>query len=336
MLRIDLGADAVARTRFAISPIHALGQLLFQFSRHPDQLNRELRVTTLNAIKTEQLHLVARLLHGNREGYAPDFISPRPQEFECDLDSQLHRVATAAQHRIAYEMRAFVNCNAIWGLGAVETSPVVLRALDRGEAFLANAIAGQLEQLWRTVLQPMWPPIRAQMEADISHRSGAMARSGFAAMVNDVCPTLRWHRSGIDIDLRRGWRSDDFPEITDEVSADTAFLIPSAFSKTSMYSIDADNAPDKQPLAIIYPLLPTTAPGHEYGELIGESRSRILADLTTPRTTAEIAERLHLSRATVSYHLQVLLRSGLLSRSRQARQVYYERANLQRFLSSPP
>ena len=85
MLRIDLGADAVARTRFAISPIHALGQLLFQLSRHPDQLNRELRVTTLNAIKTEQLHLVARLLHGNREDFAPE-LARSSELLQAELD----------------------------------------------------------------------------------------------------------------------------------------------------------------------------------------------------------------------------------------------------------
>ncbi|MEV5950144.1 hypothetical protein [Streptomyces sp. NPDC051993] len=123
-------------------------------------------------------------------------------------------------------------------------------------------------------------------------------------MVNDVCPTLHWHGSGIDIDFRRGWRSNDpteRPEITGRASADMALLVPSAFSSTSMYCIGANDALDKQPFTIICPLLPAAAPGPALGELIGESRSRILADLATPHTTAELAERLHLSRATVSY-----------------------------------
>ncbi|MEV5283304.1 hypothetical protein [Streptomyces sp. NPDC052811] len=124
------------------------------------------------------------MLHGNRDGYTPDFISPRPQQFESDLDTELHRIATTAPHRIGYEMQAFVNCTGISGCGEAETSPLVLRSLERGEGPLplAQVLAGQLERLWDTNLQPLWPSLRDRMEADIGHRADTMARNGFAAI----------------------------------------------------------------------------------------------------------------------------------------------------------
>lgn len=92
------------------------------------------------------------------------------------------------------------------------------------------------------------------MEADIGHRPSLMVRSGFAAMVNDLCPTLHWHDSGVDIDFRRAWCADDsVAEVTGRASAETAFLIPWAFSRTSMLSIDAVDAPEEACGGVLWP-----------------------------------------------------------------------------------
>ncbi|WP_269856999.1 ArsR/SmtB family transcription factor [Streptomyces sp. RPT161] len=53
-------------------------------------------------------------------------------------------------------------------------------------------------------------------------------------------------------------------------------------------------------------------------QLIGTTRAQ-------PRTTGELAQRLHLSPAIVSYHLQILHRTGLIQRTRSSRHVFYQR-----------
>jgi DNA-binding transcriptional ArsR family regulator len=51
----------------------------------------------------------------------------------------------------------------------------------------------------------------------------------------------------------------------------------------------------------------------------------VLADLDVPRSTGELSDRHELAPATVSYHLGVLLRAGLVVRQRAGRTVRYHR-----------
>jgi DNA-binding transcriptional ArsR family regulator len=82
---------------------------------------------------------------------------------------------------------------------------------------------------------------------------------------------------------------------------------------------------------IICPAIPSSsAPSRpQLDELIGPTRALLLAELATPRSTSELAELLHLSPGTVSYHLQVLHRAGLLHRTRRSRHVLYQKVRRQ-------
>jgi DNA-binding transcriptional ArsR family regulator len=61
-------------------------------------------------------------------------------------------------------------------------------------------------------------------------------------------------------------------------------------------------------------------------DLIGPSRAALLGDLAVARTTAELSDRHGLTSATVSHHLGVLLRAGMLVRRRHGRVVLYRRS----------
>ncbi|WP_443059724.1 helix-turn-helix domain-containing protein [Streptomyces sp. NBC_00443] len=61
------------------------------------------------------------------------------------------------------------------------------------------------------------------------------------------------------------------------------------------------------------------------GQVIGQARLLLLADLGSSRTTTELAERHHMSASTVSYHLTRMYRVGLLNRTREGSRVYYQR-----------
>ncbi|MEU3216309.1 helix-turn-helix domain-containing protein [Streptomyces sp. NPDC006971] len=62
------------------------------------------------------------------------------------------------------------------------------------------------------------------------------------------------------------------------------------------------------------------------GRLLGQSRAALLNDLDAARTTGELAARNNLAPATVSYHLGVLHRSGLVLRERDRHVVRYRRS----------
>ncbi|MFE9097968.1 ArsR/SmtB family transcription factor [Streptomyces sp. NPDC007264] len=66
-------------------------------------------------------------------------------------------------------------------------------------------------------------------------------------------------------------------------------------------------------------------PSAELARLLGPTRAGLLAALARPASTGELAARHFLSPATVSYHLGVLYRSGLVSRARSGRSVLYHR-----------
>ncbi|MGW2811221.1 ArsR/SmtB family transcription factor [Streptomyces sp. NPDC001450] len=79
---------------------------------------------------------------------------------------------------------------------------------------------------------------------------------------------------------------------------------------------------------LVYPACPgpgaepaTTSPA---GALLGVTRAKLLSDLEIPRTTTELCERHFLAASSVSYHLGILHRSGLVTRTRVRHRVLYQ------------
>ncbi|MFF9218920.1 ArsR/SmtB family transcription factor [Streptomyces viridosporus] len=59
--------------------------------------------------------------------------------------------------------------------------------------------------------------------------------------------------------------------------------------------------------------------------LFGPTRAGLLAALTQPTSTTQLAARHFLGSTTVSYHLGALHRAGLVIRARSGRPVLYRR-----------
>lgn len=62
--------------------------------------------------------------------------------------------------------------------------------------------------------------------------------------------------------------------------------------------------------------------------LLGATRAAVLVNLSAPRSTTELAERLSLSPATTSHHLGALRDAGLVTGRREGRAVLYVRTPL--------
>ena len=315
MIRVTLGPQALASARFAISPIRTLSHLLFVFHHRPYQLDPTLRRQIAAALRDNDLRLAAPLLRGNDRGYIPGFLAPPPHSFDADLHSELHCLVTSPAERIGGDIRDFL------GGTSRHDASAILNAIERGETHLARALAGQLRQLWDTVLAGTWPGVHDRMEADIAQRSATIARDGYITMIGQMCPTLAWHDGGLRI-ARRLIRPASQPRPAARLQAETIIFAPSAFTPTAMARIDGDST-----LTVCYPLPRRPAVAHTGGmaTVVGQTRAQILSALATSRTTQQLARDLHLTPSTISYHLQLLHRAGLITRTRLSRQVLYQR-----------
>jgi DNA-binding transcriptional ArsR family regulator len=316
VIRIVLGATGLAQTRFAISPLHAAAELLYFQARFPHAIGRDWRAAAGEALRGGGLDLLTLLARDGAHGYMPDFLLPEPAGYESDPDTELHQVAVTPAARIGYETHNLRDGAPWCGSGpSGRRSAALLTAIGRGERFLAERAASQLAQFWQAVLAARWPRIRARLEDDIAHRTRVMGRDGFAAMATGLHPALGWARGGLDLQMTH---------YHGLATAQSMILVPAAFGHLPFNVIDPAQAPGRRAPLISYPAMtgaPITAPALD--DLIGPTRALLLADLAAPRTTEQLAQRLHLSPSTVSYHLQVLYRAGVVFRTRRSRHVYY-------------
>lgn len=321
MIRIDLGVRGLGRIRFAASPLDAAKDLLFTLGRAPQTLGPRWRDNAVQALTERQLGLLAAVAGGGPLGYAPDFLRPEATGFDTTLSSALHQVATTSAERVRYELSAALGGHS-WDADPARRPPrLLLAALDRGEEHLAQRLAGEMEQFWHAALAPHWPGIRARLEGDVATRASAIVSRGIADTLDHLAPNLR-ERDGVlhlSVPVPEAHRLD--------LDADAAVLVPSVFTGRAVFcGGDPPGTPARRTPLIVYPAAPADClPRAGRDELLGATRVKLLAELSQPHSTGELATRLCLSPATVSYHLQILHRAGLVQRTRRSRTVLYQR-----------
>jgi DNA-binding transcriptional ArsR family regulator len=317
VIRIELGPDGLAHARFAISPLRVAIGLIYNLRRSPGVLSGEWRGRAAEVIAARRLSVLACVAAGGPHGYAPDFLAPEPEGYEAALDEELHLVARTSAERVRYEMSCLVNGHPLDPAPARMPSARLAPAIDGGEQMLAGRLADELGQFCQLAIAPQWSRLRARMEDDIAARTEVIARCGYLAMISELAPTVSWCGGGLDLALGCQGR----------ITASTLILTPAPFGLKPLHSLYPADAPGRRAPLIIYPAVGRMA-GRPAApdELIGATRARLLAALSTPRSTPELAELLFLSPSTVSYHLQILYRAGLARRFRRSRQVLYQRA----------
>jgi hypothetical protein len=159
------------------------------------------------------------------------------------------------------------------------------------------------------------------MEADIAYRTQAVARHGISAMLTGLHSRVFWQDDHVRLMTRF---HGSVPGTTHLV------LTPSVFVKDLQMTLDALPGPTRRQPMLAYPArhgpedrlwTPTAQPAQK---LLGVTRARLLVDLGCPRSTAELSERHHLTAGTVSYHLGILHRAGLVTRTRSRHHVLYQ------------
>ncbi|GHG73287.1 ArsR/SmtB family transcription factor [Streptomyces griseocarneus] len=329
MVAIALTADSLARSRFAVSPLMQAAAVLHPLHPGPSDHGRAVRHAVRAALADGRLPLLGAL-HSDISDYAPDFLTPALTAGSApDLDAELHQIARTPAQVVARQMTRLVSGppphhspasepKAARGRGNAAVRPF----LDSlGEDGLAQRAACEMEVLWKTAIAPAWPALRPRVAEDIEHRAQVVVRQGLAAALNSLHPAITFAAGTLSM--------PGSPHVTAAPDGPVV-LLPSPLATTWLLSSDPWN--ERGPY-LIYPAargavpqLPAEPAAHPLADVVGHTRYALLAGLTSPRTTGELARRHHLSPSTVSYHLAHLHRAGLVTRARSGKQVYYQQA----------
>ena len=72
-------------------------------------------------------------------------------------------------------------------------------ALDQDPAGSLREIAAEYAEFYARLIAPHWERIRSVLEADITYRTGALARGGVRALFGDMHPELTWAPAGVQL-----------------------------------------------------------------------------------------------------------------------------------------
>jgi DNA-binding transcriptional ArsR family regulator len=307
VIRIKLNEDDLSRTRLAMSPLWELvASLCVLHDDKPPLEHAEWIVRTRRALRGVQLGPVADPFGGTR--VIPDFVAPIPDEPSPDLDAELERMRATERDVIRADI---ADCY------GDDVPPPWDAFLARPREML-DRLADGLHMYWETVLADEWPRLRSVLEGDVLGRARSLALSGPEAVLEELHPRMRWRPPTIELDK-------PFEEM--QFEGRSLVLIPLVFAKSVLIA----NQSREQVVALGYQARGTAelaAPAPEGGDgrldlLLGAGRATVLRALEQPATTTELARRLSYAPSTVSAHLDVLSRAGLIDRHRVRRSVFY-------------
>ncbi|KUL32006.1 ArsR/SmtB family transcription factor [Actinoplanes awajinensis] len=315
MVRFEVGAEDLVRTRFAVSPIFELQSLLrvlagpapgppaswlANFRSGFDQLRDDPCLAAVLALKTA------------RSG--ANFYAPPPRGMAQTIGEDLAAVRAVPLPVARQEIDFYLTRRRV--TAAARTVLYAGDVLDRLADFLARA--------WSVLLAEQWPAMRAVCERDVVHRAAELGRAGWAAALSGLGPKVRWRDGGIDLSGHTGTAG--------ALDGSGLLLVPSVL----IWPGTAVFGDDPWPKAIVYPARgvgtlfepsPPAAPD-ALAALLGRSRAQLLISLAEPASTTQLATVLGLATGAVGDHLAVLHRAGLVSRARAGRSVLYTRTPL--------
>jgi DNA-binding transcriptional ArsR family regulator len=307
MLRIHFTGADLARTRLVSAP-----DPLWELSLSIHVLRSRRQNVTLSdwrkavgdrlrwgsAVRTE----VELLLELNPPvGYFPDFLTPAAGQagFDEGLEAVLGTPARSVRRDLARLARH--------GRRSPDTDGLL-------HAIGMTALRRSLTRYREVALDPIWPRVRAAVEADLAQRRRTLAHDGVDGLLGGLGTAARWTGETIEIDGYRGDR-DVY------LAGRGLTLIPGFFKAPDRPITLAD--PDLPPV-LVYPINRGAAqlarPG-ALAELIGRTRAAVLETIGDGSTTGEVARHLTISPASASQHLTVLREAGLVMSVREANRV---------------
>ncbi|WP_327092750.1 transcriptional regulator [Nonomuraea sp. NBC_01738] len=327
----EVDADTLARSRFVVSALAETTAGLFTLmagtAAHPGErswLRAHLPAWRQRLARdpVDALLLAAAI----RPRWTADFLVPVPAARPgnpAPNNPARANPAPAGGHETAFEaelarLRATpaetVHADLRVALGG--PLPAILRQND-----LAARAADLLAWVWHETIAPTWPRRRRVIEADIAMRSERLSQGGWAAVLDDMRPGMRWLGEG-----RLQINAYDNPPR--DLSGAQLLFVP-VTPERGWVSWDLPHR-----YAVLYPCWgPLAEHGavavpDALGRLLGPARAGVLVLLATPMTTTQLVALTGQGLGSVGRHLKVLLESRLVRRQRLGRAVLYARTAL--------
>jgi Helix-turn-helix domain/Family of unknown function (DUF5937) len=311
VIEMTFSAEDLVHTRFAISPLwEAVASLRSLRDPGGHALHLPWVETARPRVAGLDLAPVEALLAS--AGYTPDFLTPPTSTPLPDIAEELERLRATPPEEVWRELA--------WRFPSRRLPAVVRPLADNPEAELER-LAALIAAYWDRAIAPVWPRIRALLEADVLHRARQMAAGGAWRLFRGLHRSVTFHGGVL--------RVVEAPNERVDLSGHGLLLVPSAFAWPGVFAVTDQ---PWQP-TLIYPprgvgtLWEESTPSspEALAALMGRSRARILAELDRPVSTTELARRLGMGTSRVSQHLSVLRGAGLVTPQRHGRLVLYTR-----------
>lgn len=314
---LHFGEDDFLRCRFAVSRLWETQDAVRTLKRpdrhgyHPHWLRR-IRDAAAS------LDLTPLWLLMPRRGHSPDWFLPSSPGPVASFEEEIAVVRSADPRAArADSLRSLGHTP-----GALDSA--YARAWDEEPARMVAEVSDLLTTVWRTLVLPDWPRLRALLEADVAFHSRRLAEVGLGGLLPEINRRCGWHAGTLTVESRGRHERD--------LGGQGLVLMPSVFVWPDVVS---SFEPPWQP-TLVYPARgiaglwarPAGRTPEALVRLLGRGRAQVLAALEEPATTTALAHRLELAPSSVSAHLTTLRDAGLLTARRYGHQMLYERTPL--------
>lgn len=314
MIELLCESADLARIRFARSPMQELMASLRVGGRVDRmQMHRPWARSVRGAVGSLRLDLLGPLQANPR--YVPDFLTPSPERTDTRFTDELDRLRATPDAVVREQL------DLLTGTGGL---PEALRPLYDDPRRRLGQLAAEVRAYWTAAVEPIWPRLAGLLDADMGYRAGQLTSGGIVRLLGNLHPELEYAQDA----LRIHWPAWQTRSRLDGAGV---LLVPSVFMWPSLM-VETD---PRAPKLIYSPrgvgqIWNSSAPrpASSIADLLGRSRATLLAKLDLPQSTTQVARELGLSAASVSEHLSVLRRSGLVAARRSGRSVLYQRTLL--------
>lgn len=316
MIEFQLSVDVLGNTRFAFSPLAEVGSSLRLLGEpQPAHLHGPWLRRVRDRLGDVDLDLLLAITPPGK--WAPAFLYPRATGPNTTLEQQLNALARISPEQLRE------NLEKVWsGRPLPRRVRELFEAGARGPALICEAIWAY----WDAALAPYWVRICGVLEDDVSHRAGVSLSGGLFELLHDLHP---------EVSLDGHTLSIDKPQHADATYPGKLLtLVPSVFVWPRLIVNHEDSGAFELTYAargvgrVWEGVEPEERTEDRLGALLGHTRAAILAMLSVPMSTTQVARDLGQSPGSVSQHLAILRDSGMVVSWRSGRSVLYRQTPL--------